>query len=168
MERKPLFGENGEQPDIPRGQIFLFGAFVFNVDRALATLAEAPREARPINVADWARFFGFDLSQDDGIALFAPRHLDPDYAMTTDLGEPVIIATLRGDEGREYPLLIDGTHRIYKAYTLGEETLPAYVLDDEESLTIRDDPFVSSQVHWPSYDQLRTPEADAHDAKDPQ
>lgn len=167
MERQPLFGD-GEHTDRPPGQFFVFGAFLFNVDRALERLAESPREPDPIGVADWARFFGFDLSKDEGIALFAPRHLDPDYAMTTDLDEPVIIATLRGDEGRRYPLLIDGTHRIYKAYTLGEETLPAYVLDEEESLAIRDDPFASSQVHWPSYDQSRAPEADAHDAEDPQ
>jgi hypothetical protein len=164
MEKSPLFGE-GEQVDGKRGQMFVFGAFLFNVDRALATVAEAPRETRPIRVADWARFFGFDLSEDDGIALFAPRYLDPDYAMTTDLDEPVLISTLRGDEGRRYPLLIDGTHRIYKAFALGVETLPAYVLSDEESLAIRDDPFVTSRVHWPSHDEFRVPGVDHGSAK---
>lgn len=156
MEKEPLFGD-GKQADEPRRQAFVFGAYLFNVDRGLATIAEAPRETRPIRVGDWARFFGFDLSEDDGIAFFASRYLDRDYAMTTSLDEPVLIATLRGDEGRRYPLLIDGTHRIYKAFALGMEALPAYVLTDEESLAIRDDPFVSSQVHWPSHDQTRAP-----------
>jgi hypothetical protein len=124
MEKEPLFGD-GEPTGIARGQVFLFGAFVFNVDRGLAAIAEAPRETRPIQVAAWARFFGFDVSPEDGIALFAPRYLNHDYAMTTDLDNPVLIATLRGDEDRGYPLLIDGTHRIYKAFTLGLERLPA-------------------------------------------
>lgn len=156
MEEEPM--ERGdEQADVPRGQVFVFGAFLFNVDRALARIAETPREVRPVQVEPWARFFGFDLSQEDGIALFAPRHLDPDYAMTTDLANPVLIATLRGDESH-YPLLIDGTNRIYKAYKLGVGTLPSYVLDEAESLSIRDDPFVSSEVHWRNRDQARMPD----------
>lgn len=155
MEKVPLEG-GGEQADLPRGQVFVFGAYLFNVDRALAVIAEAPRETRSIQVAAWARFFGFDLSKDDGIALFAPRHLDPEYAMTTDLENAVLIATLRDDE-RLYPLLIDGTNRIYKAYMLGVDTLPAYVLSDEESIAIRDDPFVSSRLHWQSQDPARAP-----------
>jgi hypothetical protein len=138
--------------------VFLFGAFVFNVDRALQTVAEVPRETRPVEVGPWARFFGFDESAEDGIALFAPRHLDPDYAMTTDLEVPVLIATLRGDEDRRYPLLIDGTHRIYKAYVLRVPTLPAFVLDEAESLAIRDDPFAGSPVHWRDPDESRLPD----------
>jgi hypothetical protein len=127
----------------------VFGAFLFNVDRGLDTVTERPREARQVEVGPWARFFGFDVPEEAGVALFAPKYLDPDYAMTTDLDEPVLIATLRGNEDRQFPLLIDGTHRIYKAHALGTASLPAYVLDEDESLTIRDDPFVGSEVYRP-------------------
>lgn len=155
MEKEPL-SDGGEHDRAPRHQMFVFGAFLFNVDRALGIIAEAPRQTRPIQVAAWARFFGFDLSDDGGIALFAPKYLDPDYAMTTALENPVLIATLRHQE-RSYPLLIDGTHRVYKAHKLSVETLPAYVLSDDESLAIRDDPFVRSRLHWQSEDPARAP-----------
>jgi hypothetical protein len=60
------------------------------------------------------------------------------YAMTTDLEKPVIVATLRSEEtGDESPLLIDGTHRLFRAYQDGVAALPAYVLSVEESLSIR-------------------------------
>lgn len=159
MEKEPL-DDNGERAERRRGQRFVFGAFLFNIDRGLDTVAEAPREPQQVEVASWARFFGFDAPEDAGVALFAPRYLDPDYAMTTDLDEPVVIATLRGNEERRFPLLIDGTHRIYKAHALGVERLPAFVLDEAESLAIRDDPFVSSPTHWQNYDPSRSPGSD--------
>jgi hypothetical protein len=60
--------------------------------------------------------------------------------MTTDLTEPVIVAILHSQEHDEdYPLLIDGTHRLYRAYQEGVATLPAYVLDVAETLGIRED-----------------------------
>lgn len=156
MEKEPS-DDSGERGERRRGQRFVFGAFLFNVDRALDAVAEASREPARVEVAPWASFFGFDITEEHGIALFAPRHLDRGYAMTTDLDEPVLIATLEGNEGRRFPLLIDGTHRIYKAHALGVDTLPAYVLDERESLAIRDDPFVGSPTHWQNHDRSRDP-----------
>jgi hypothetical protein len=58
--------------------------------------------------------------------------------MTTDLTRPVIIATVRGsDPGERLALLIDGTHRLYKAHATGAAHLPAWVLTGAETLTIR-------------------------------
>jgi hypothetical protein len=54
MEKEPSEG-GVEQAHAPRGQAFVFGAFLFNVDRALSAIAEAPRETRPVQVAAWAR-----------------------------------------------------------------------------------------------------------------
>jgi hypothetical protein len=71
------------------------------------------------------------------------------------LDEPVLVATLRNSRGRLFSLLIDGTHRLYKAYTQGVLVLPSYLLDEEESLSIREDPFVNSPVHWDGYNQAR-------------
>ena len=41
---------------------------------------------------------------------------DPQYAMTTDLDEPLIIASVTTDgTGQPCPVLIDGCHGLYKA-----------------------------------------------------
>jgi hypothetical protein len=60
--------------------------------------------------------------------------------MTTDLDEPVIIATLTSPDGEAAgPLLIDGCHRLYKAARLGREHLPSFMLTAAETLAIRHD-----------------------------
>jgi len=60
--------------------------------------------------------------------------------MTTDLDEPVIIATIDSPDGEPAgPLLNDGCHRLYKAARLGREHLPSLVLTAEETLAIRHD-----------------------------
>jgi hypothetical protein len=123
----------------------------------MAMLEGEQRDRRVLDVGPWASFFGFDITGEHSIALFGPRHLDHDYAMTTDLEDPVIVATLTSSEGERFPLVIDGTHRIYHAYMEGVPTLPALVLDEAESLSIRDDPFVSSPVHWQGGDPARSP-----------
>ena len=65
---------------------------------------------------------------------------DPQYAMTTDLDEPLIIASVTADgTGQPSPLLIDGCHRLYKAARLGHENLPSLMLTPEETLAIRHD-----------------------------
>jgi hypothetical protein len=57
--------------------------------------------------------------------------------MTTDLDDPVIIATLTTAGGKPAgPLLIYGCHRLYKAAMTGAD-LPSFVLTAEESLAIR-------------------------------
>jgi hypothetical protein len=156
MEQQP-HERNRERRGRPRNQRFVFGAFLFNVDRALAMLEGDQRERRVLEVPPWASFFGFDITGEHSIALFAPRRLDHDYAMTTDLNDPVLVATLTSGEGERFPLVIDGTHRIYRAYVEGVPTLPALVLDEAESLSIRDDPFADSPVHWQSGDPSRLP-----------
>ena len=66
----------------------------------------------PIPVADWARAYG--LARDPAIgrraiALIGPGpDFNPEYAMTTDPYEPVILAILTGPGGQPTPLLIDG------------------------------------------------------------
>ena len=57
--------------------------------------------------------------------------------MTTDLTQPVIIATLPAPGGPPCPLLIDGTHRPYKAAAQGRAHLPSWVLTEAETLVIR-------------------------------
>jgi hypothetical protein len=144
------------ESDRPRVQRFQFGPWLFNVDQAQALIAESPREPKVLPVAPWARFYGLDSPDGPGVSLFTPHAgFDRDYAMTTDLRDPVLIATLRSNEGEEFPLLIDGTHRLYRAHADGLAELPAYVLTADESLTIREGAFLGSTVYWPGYDPAR-------------
>ncbi len=160
MEQPPHEGcepaHNREQAEGPRLQIFQFGPWLFNVNGARAIIAESPRQPRALPVEPWAHFYGLD-NTDEAVSLFSVPHLDRDYAMTTNLDVPVLVATLRSSLSKQFPLLIDGTHRLYKAYVQDVAELPAYVLDVDESLAIREDGFIDSSVHWPSYDEGRLP-----------
>lgn len=159
MEQQPS-DKGGEQDKIPRVQRFQFGPWLFNVNGARAILAERPRDNKSLPVEPWTRFYGLD-NTDEAVSLFSVLHLDRDYAMTTDLDEPVLVATLQSSLSKRFPVLIDGTHRLYKAYVRGIEELPAYVLDVDESLAIREDAFIRSPVNWQSHDPsclLRPPD----------
>jgi hypothetical protein len=149
MERRPFDqGEYREQPERPlqnpehhHEQRFHFGPWVFNVDQAETIIAERPRETHVLPVESWARAYGLDEPEDTHrISLIGPGpDFDRAYAMTSDLTVPVIIATLHSEETGDGPLLIDGTHRLYRAHIEGMTELPAYVLSVEESLEIRED-----------------------------
>lgn len=155
MEKLPKGGSEGGE-DIRPVQRFQFGPWVFNIDRALALVAEAPRETGVVNVLPTARFYGLDtIEGDEARSLFSPMRLDREYAMTTDIDTPVLVATALNEDGHDYHLLIDGIHRLYRAYTEGAEELPAYFLTLKESQAVREDPFAGSPLYWPSYDPVR-------------
>jgi len=102
-------------PRSPAGkpqQWFVLRPWVFDVTLAGMLLCAAPRPPVPIPVEAWARAYG--LARDSGsgrhaISLIGPGpDFSPGYAMTTDPGEPVILATLAGPGGEPAgPLLID-------------------------------------------------------------
>lgn len=136
-------GQRGEHgADQAREQRFQFGPWLFNVSKAQELVAESPRDARPMPVEHWARFYGLTGPDAGSFSLFSPRNLDKDYALTTDLSEPVIIATMRTLGGEQFSLLIDGTHRLYRAHVEGVARLSAYVLSIEETLAIRADTLI--------------------------
>lgn len=146
MERQPAEGDRHEaaqheQADPRHEQRFRLGPWVFNIDRAQEIIAEHPRPAHSLPVLPWTRAYGLDRDDRQSVALIGPGpDFDREYAMTTDLTEPVIVAIMRSQEtGEVAPLLIDGTHRLYRAYEEGLDVLPVYVLNTEESLAIRED-----------------------------
>lgn len=153
MERRQSDREDERQPrrqsartehaEGDRSQRFYFGPWIFNIDRAQALIADRSRATLSVPVAAWARAYGLDsLGEEHGsISLVGPGpDFDPEYAMTTDLTEPVIVATMRSDDTSQVaPLLIDGTHRLYRAYKEGIDTLPAHLLNVEETLMIREE-----------------------------
>jgi hypothetical protein len=125
-------------------QWFVLRPWVFDVTLAHVLLRAAPRPAQTIPVDAWARAYG--LARDPGsgqhaISLIGPGpDFSPQYAMTTDPGEPAVLATLTGPAGElAGPLLIDGCHRLYKAAATGRADMPAFVLTAAETLLIRSD-----------------------------
>ena len=128
----PADGRGGSTPPRPAPggpaqQWFVLRPWLFDVTAATGLLRRVPRPAQPLPVMAWARAYG----------LPGPG-FDPDYALTTDLDDPVIIASVTADgDGPPAPLLIDGCHRLYKAARLGREHLPSLVLTAAETLSIR-------------------------------
>jgi hypothetical protein len=131
-------------PPAKPAQWFVFGGQVFDIAAATAIIRARPRETVSLPAGPWARAYGLDRDpgSDTGtIPLLGPGPgFDRAYAMTTDLAQPVIIATVPVSGGPPCPLLIDGTHRLYKATVKGRTHLPAWVLTQAETLAIRHRP----------------------------
>ncbi|MEU4693753.1 hypothetical protein [Actinoplanes sp. NPDC023714] len=122
-------------------QFFQFGPWVFSIDAAEAAITAEPRPTQPLPVAAWAAFYGLKHLDDprrSAAALIGPTSdgLDREYAMTTDLTNPVIVGQLLV-EHQAAPLLIDGTHRLYRAWREKVPELPAHLLTVEETLAVR-------------------------------
>ena len=140
-------GSTLPRPPAPAGkphQWFVLRPWLFDVTAATGLLRAAPRPAQPLPVMPWARAYGLIPAPGTGphaVSLIGPGpDFDPEYAMGTDLDEPVIIASIPGSGGEPpVPLLIDGCHRLYKAARLGREHQPSLVLTAAETLAIRHD-----------------------------
>ena len=94
-------------------QLFVLRPGLYDVTAAIGLLRAAPRPPQPFPVMAWARAYGLIPVPGGGphmVSLIGPGPgFDPEYAMGTDLDEPVIIATLPSPAGEAAgPLLIDG------------------------------------------------------------
>src|SRR5260370_41777926 len=90
-------------------------------------------------VAITAHTYGLDTPRDSDKAVYAV-YIDEARAMSEAIATtiPVILALIQGDEGEEpKPLLIDGLHRLYKAFQEGKETIPCYALTPQEERLCR-------------------------------
>lgn len=76
---------------------------------------------------DIGKFYikSFDVKH---LALNNPFHGNEDYAMSTDITQPLIIVNLTENADK----LIDGNHRLRKALKLGIEKIDALYLSIEE------------------------------------
>jgi hypothetical protein len=131
MKGRPLVSEN------PPEQHFIFVAWAFDIRAAQLLLRSHPRETIQTEIISWARVVCIDDHDSGRVPLIGGPDLDRAYAMTTNLDEPLIIATLQAKGKDPEPLLIDGWHRVYRAHTEGLTHLPAFVLTLDESLAIR-------------------------------
>lgn len=121
--------------DAWREQRFHFGAWTFNVRRGLL-IAERSRRLGRLPVEPWASWYGL---REGSVPILGRYDIDEPYALATDLGRPVLVATMRNKRGEAFPLLIDGLHRVYRAHLERVPQLPAYVLNVQESYAIRED-----------------------------
>lgn len=127
-----------------KGQYFQFAAWRFDVDQAQRLIEQAPREIKQENVAEWAAAYKTasllpDAAPSYSVLVVGPRaeNFNREYALSTDLTEPVIIAQIEGDDGKPQMLLIDGCHRLYRHFVEGSETMPAVYLTVVETALIK-------------------------------
>lgn len=128
--RKLVIPDNFE-PLLPNDydETFRNGCFHFNIEKLLPYVAKHKNELLQVSVAvsDWRKENG----------------PDDEYIELADLTRPIILAEIAPDRLEFYPdidpanwmargyNLIDGHHRIEKAYRHGVEQLPAYILPME-------------------------------------
>lgn len=109
----------------PDRQCFVFGGWVFDVDRAQELIGAAPRPAVEVEIAPWVRAYGLAAPAGAAPLLGIGPGFDPEYAMGTDLTVPLILAILEDEAGKSYSLLIDGTRRCYAPTPKPAPTCPA-------------------------------------------
>ncbi|RLK12672.1 hypothetical protein DER29_5956 [Micromonospora sp. M71_S20] len=123
-------------------QWFHFGPWVFDIDAARTLIAATPRATSPVDVTAWATAYGLthlDNPNPWAISLIGPAHnaINRTYAMTTDLTQPLIVAHVDIPGAAPAPLLIDGTHRLYRAWREHLPQLPAHLLTVAETRQIK-------------------------------
>lgn len=125
-------------------QWFHFGPWVFSIHAAETLIAAQPRPTRLIDVPAWATAFGLTRLDDPHrrtISLIGPTSdaFDRDYAMTTDLAKPLIVAQPTVNGHPPAPLLIDGMHRLYRAWREHVPQLTDWLLTAEETRLVQHD-----------------------------
>jgi len=121
-----------------QGEWFVFVSRQYDIVAAKFLIHKLELEPVQINVKE-AASNAYLAYGDNAVPLFA--HIDDDFLSNhlvledkmIDLSDPLIYAVStfgRGKDKQTGRLLIDGHHRLRKAFLLGVETLPAYVLSE--------------------------------------
>lgn len=122
------------------------GIFLFNIEKLLLYVEEHKGEIQlgSIIVSAWRQSGG----------------LDDEYVDLADLDRPVILAEIAPDRAGTYPsispsdwkargfALIDGHHRIEKAFRQGVEKLPAYILRMEQHIRFMYSGYKEYENYW--------------------
>ncbi len=123
-------------PEGKRYEIFRFFVARWDIVRARYLIQRSGRAPDVLQVASAAKAYGLTTPQ----TRESPVSIDEQRAMSEhiDTDVPVILALLQGDEGTQpKPILIDGLHRLYKAYREEKITIPCFVLSSEEEHACR-------------------------------
>jgi hypothetical protein len=130
----PASSRGGSTPPRPPAAVkpqhwFTLRPGLFDITAATGLPRVAPRPAQPLPVEPCTRLRAAPRRRRQpahGPLTGPGPHFGPQYAMGTDLDEPLIIASVTADgTGPPCPLLVDGCHRLYKAARLGREKLPS-------------------------------------------
>ncbi|MGI6412662.1 MAG: ParB N-terminal domain-containing protein [Syntrophomonadaceae bacterium] len=135
-------------------EYFPNGIFIFNISRMISFI-EAHEEELISDIIDVDYYY----------RLQEHLELNEDFVRQADLTRPVILAEITPDRfkmgmginpniyyERGYNL-IDGHHRVAKAYTMGIKTLPAYILRMEQHINFLAQGYKEYVEYW--NDKLR-------------
>lgn len=123
-------------PAQERFELYRFFTVTWDIVKARFLASQPGRRLDTLNVAQTARAYGFDKPYSIETSF---TYVDPIRAMSSaiDPDTPVILALIAREKAGEppIPMLIDGLHRLYKAYREERITIPCYALTpDEEQL----------------------------------
>jgi hypothetical protein len=113
---------------------FRFGRYYFDLDLVRRHIAagDVPFELKQVNITEWAsKSMGLDRTHPDHKPVSVLININYDHLATITperLTVPIILVTIVIQK-MEYHLIIDGNHRVAKAYLSGMDELPAYVFD---------------------------------------
>ncbi len=106
-------------------------------------IQQFPRQVQALDVKSWAQGYGFDAVlpphlRREGKVSQALVTVDLAHALSdaVDIGQPVIAGQMALD-GKIILFLLDGHHRLLKAYGLALPTLPAFLLSLAETALCR-------------------------------
>lgn len=109
-------------------EIFCTKGRTYDIVMAQFLVEQSYEDPEIINVDELAEACGFDHrphTEEDGYLFFSNAVIDHEHSLKElDLSKPLIFA-----DGE----LIDGHHRLYRAFMLGVEMLPAHMLTAEEA-----------------------------------
>jgi hypothetical protein len=115
-------------------ELFRFGALRFNIEKLKKLISEKPRDPVGYEIVPWAETF-LALRRDNPTArphsIF--MRINYGYLDSIDearLAEPIILVEAKKLEGW---LVVDGNHRVAKAYLAGIDFLPAYMVREKEA-----------------------------------
>jgi len=140
-------------------QYALVGGTLLDIEHAHRLLRAAPRATERIDVEAWGCMYGLDGNPHSPVGL-GPQ-FDPVHARTVDLTRPLILGTFATGPSRDldFLLIIDGSHRLFRAFTEARDSLPAHVLTATETRAITVvHPLQNGATTW--YPSRRTPTAD--------
>jgi hypothetical protein len=124
-------------PESDRYEVHRFFVARWDIVKARYLTQQPGRRLDTLNVLTAAKAYKFDQPQ----TIDSWAYVDPKLAMSDaiDPDIPVILALIaREQEGEPpIPLLIDGLHRLYKAYREERITIPCFALTPEEEQLCR-------------------------------
>lgn len=119
-------------PEYRRHESFQLLVAVWDIVKAQYLIEQYPRETHRLLLANAPKVYEFEHPEKSWYMFNHKAHEDE----RIDISRPVILALV--DVGGELEqLVIDGLNRMYKAWKLGFESIPCYVLQPEEEKACR-------------------------------